>query len=40
VIDNTLRGNSPFDIFYDRSGGDNVFRGNTCNTSHPSWICS
>jgi hypothetical protein len=40
VIDNTLSANSPFDIFYDGSGGDNTFSGNHCTTSQPSWICS
>ncbi|MDX6550763.1 MAG: hypothetical protein QOJ31_1447 [Gaiellales bacterium] len=39
VAHNTLSGNSPFDIFYDGSGGDNTFTDNSCATSHPAWIC-
>jgi len=40
ISNNTITGNSPLDIFYDRSGSDNHFPGNTCNTSQPSWICN
>ena len=39
IAHNTITGNSPLDVFYDESGGDNHFPGNTCNTSQPSWIC-
>jgi nitrous oxidase accessory protein NosD len=39
IEDNTITGNSAFDIFYDGSGFDNRFIGNTCATSQPGWIC-
>jgi hypothetical protein len=39
IAHNTITGNSPLDVFYDESGSDNHFPGNTCNTSQPSWIC-
>ena len=38
ISHNTITGNSPLDVFYDGSGSDNHFRGNTCNASQPSWI--
>jgi hypothetical protein len=40
IADNTITGNSPLDVFYDHSGSDNHFPGNTCNTSQPAWICN
>ena len=39
ISHNTITGNSSLDVFYDGSGSDNLFPGNTCNTSQPSWIC-
>jgi len=39
VRDNTITDNQKLDIFYDRSGVDNHFHGNTCGTSQPAWIC-
>ena len=30
----------PFDILWDGAGAGNVFSGNSCSTSSPSWICS
>jgi nitrous oxidase accessory protein NosD len=40
ISHNTIKGNSPLDVFYDESGSDVHFPGNTCNTSQPSWICN
>jgi nitrous oxidase accessory protein NosD len=40
VTGNHLSGNSPFDILWDGAGAGNVFSGNSCATSSPSWICS
>jgi parallel beta-helix repeat protein len=40
VTGNHLSGNSPFDILWDGAGAGNVFSGNDCSTSSPSWICS
>ena len=40
IRNNTITGNRAFDIFYDGSGFNNTFTGNTCNTSQPSSICS
>ncbi|MDX6534796.1 MAG: hypothetical protein QOF68_2540 [Gaiellales bacterium] len=40
IRDNTITGNAPFDIFYDASGFNNRFIGNTCDTSQPAWICN
>jgi len=40
IRDNTITGNQAFDIFYDGSGFNNTFTGNTCNSSQPSSICS
>jgi nitrous oxidase accessory protein NosD len=40
ISHNTITGNSPLDVFYDESGSDVHFPGNTCNTSQPSWICN
>lgn len=40
IRNNTITGNKAFDIFYDGSGFNNTFTGNTCNTSQPSSICS
>jgi hypothetical protein len=39
VVRNTITGNQQFDVYYDGSGFGNRFVGNTCNTSHPAWIC-
>ena len=36
---NTLHNNSPFDVFWDGSGSGNIFNGNICTISQPSWIC-
>ncbi len=35
-----LSGNQPDDIIWDGTGAGNVFSGNSCSTSSPSWICS
>jgi nitrous oxidase accessory protein NosD len=40
VTGNHLSGNAPFDVIWDGAGTGNVFSGNTCSTSSPSWICS
>jgi hypothetical protein len=40
VRSNTITGNSTLDVFYDGSGFDNHFPGNTCATSQPAWICN
>ena len=40
VTGNHLSGNAPFDILWDGAGAGNVFSGNSCATSSPSWICS
>ena len=40
VTGNTLSGNAPFDVIWDGAGAGNVFSGNSCSTSSPSWICS
>jgi nitrous oxidase accessory protein NosD len=40
IAHNTITGNSPLDVFYDKSGSDNHFPGNTCNASQPAWICN
>jgi nitrous oxidase accessory protein NosD len=39
VENNTFSGNQAFDIFYDGSGFNNTFSGNTCSISQPSSIC-
>lgn len=40
VIENTALRNLPFDLFYDdRTGKDNVFRENRCQTSSPPGLC-
>jgi hypothetical protein len=39
VEDNTITANSALDIFYDGSGFNNRFIGNTCATSYLSSIC-
>jgi len=38
VQGNSILGNQP-DVFWDRSGQDNVFRGNLCRTSVPDGLC-
>ena len=40
VAHNIVRNNQPFDIFWDKSGPNNRFRQNDCQTSQPSSICS
>jgi len=40
IVGNTLSGNQPDDIIWDGTGAGNVFSGNSCSTSSPSWICS
>jgi len=40
ITGNHLSGNLPDDIIWDGTGAGNVFSGNTCATSSPSWICS
>jgi hypothetical protein len=40
ITGNHLSGNQPDDIIWDGTGTGNVFSGNTCATSSPSWICS
>jgi nitrous oxidase accessory protein NosD len=37
---NVITGNQAFDIFWDGSGFNNTFTGNTCATSQPGSICS
>ena len=39
VASNVARNNQPVDIFWDRSGSGNGFRGNACGTSQPRFIC-
>jgi hypothetical protein len=39
VIGNHFGRNKP-DIFWDKSGTGNVFRGNYCNTSVPTRLCN
>jgi parallel beta helix pectate lyase-like protein len=39
MVNNTARGNTPFDIFWDGSGSGNLFRNNHCDLSDPDWIC-
>jgi hypothetical protein len=40
IRNNVITGNQAFDIFWDGSGFNNTFTGNTCNTSQPGSICS
>jgi parallel beta-helix repeat protein len=39
IVDNTSRGNAPFDIAYDREGSANRFVDNECRTSTPARLC-
>jgi len=40
VKENHAHGNSPFDILFDKTGSNNRFVNNDCDTSSPGWICS
>jgi len=39
IADNSLRGNQPFDLAYDKSGSGNRFVSNECRTSMPAGLC-
>jgi parallel beta-helix repeat protein len=40
ILNNTVLGNRPFDLVYDRQGSGNRFVSNTCETSSPRRLCS
>jgi hypothetical protein len=39
ILNNTVRGNQPFDLVYDRQGSGNRFVSNKCDTSSPAGLC-
>ena len=39
IVRNSAFNNEPFDILWDGTGEGNLFDGNHCGTSDPSWIC-
>jgi hypothetical protein len=39
IVKNTVLGNQPFDLVYDRQGSGNRFVSNTCETSSPAGLC-
>jgi hypothetical protein len=39
VIENTALRNQPVDLFYDGTGGDNLFQDNRCKTSTLATLC-
>jgi hypothetical protein len=39
ILKNTVLGNQPFDLVYDRQGSDNRFVSNKCDTSSPAGLC-